>query len=358
VKAERERSAGAFAGIGVHIEAKVDADGNAIMSANAEDGPLINSDDKGRPLIKEVMPNGPAMQAGMKDGDAIVSINGEPFKDAAMKTVMEKMRGQAGETVEIVVARGKKQVTLKIVRGIVKTEVVSSQMLTADNGTQVGYIRLEHFGERDAADEMAAAITKLDSADRLIIDLRFNPGGDVEVCLKLASLFIKEGTLVSIRERNPGSGHKVNTITIDADGMNIESKDEVTGRIYRQANKRMAALAGDKKIVILVNGRSASASEMFTGALQDNKRATVVGETTFGKGIGQSVMPMPNGTSLHITSLRYFTPSGKWLGDGGNSAEKHGIEPDHKITLVQKPGLKLGSPNDNQLSFALQLIAR
>lgn len=358
VKAERERSAGAFAGIGVHIEPKLDSTGAAIMAPVEEDGPLMNSDEKGRPLIKEVMPNGPAMQAGMKDGDAIVSIDGQTFNDATMKAVMEKMRGKAGETVEIVVARGKKQVTLKIVRGIVKTEVVSSSMLTADNGTKVGYIRLEHFVERDAADEMAAAITKLDSADRLIIDLRYNPGGDVEVCINLASLFIKDGTIVSMRERTPGSGHNVNTFSVDANNLTVEIKDEATGAVIKQTAKRRPALAGDKKIVILVNGRSASASEMFTGALKDNGRATVVGETTFGKGIGQSVLPMPNGTSLHITSLRYFTPSGKWLGDGGNSAEKHGIEPDHKVKLEQKPGLKLGSPSDNQLSFALQLIAR
>jgi len=358
VQAQQERASGEFAGIGVGIEAKVDADGKPVMGANPDDGPLMLSDDKGNPLIKDVKIGGPAMQAGMRAGDAIVSINGVSAKDATIKAMVTQMRGKVGEEVTVVVTRGGKNYTLKIVRGTVKTEVVSSKMLTAANGKQVGYIRLEHFMEEDAADEMAAAIKKLGATDKLIIDLRFNPGGNVQVCLQLANLFINDGKLVSIRERDAGAGHSVSTFSVTPKDMVISVKNETTGRVKERHVERLAAVAGNKEIVILVNGHSASASEMFTGALKDNGRATVVGERTFGKGIGQSVLTMPNGTSLHITSLRYFTPSGKWLGDGGNSSESYGIEPDHAVKLIETPKTRLGSPSDNQLSFALDLIAK
>mgnify|MGYP000732939712 CR=1 FL=1 len=160
VKAQDERSSGEFAGIGVGVEAKVDQDGKPVMAADPNEGPLMLTDDSGYPLIKEVKIGGPAMQAGMRDGDAIVSINGVSAKDATIKSMVTQMRGKVGEEVTVVVTRGGKNVTLKIVRGVVKTEVVSSKMLTAANGKQVGYIRLEHFLEQDAADEMAAAIGK------------------------------------------------------------------------------------------------------------------------------------------------------------------------------------------------------
>jgi carboxyl-terminal processing protease len=176
--------------------------------------------------------------------------------------------------------------------------------------------------------------------------------------LQLTSLFINDGKLVSIRERDAGSGHSLSTFSVNPKDLVISVKDETSGRVRDQHVKRLKAIAGNKQIVILVNGHSASASEMFTGALKDNGRATVVGERTFGKGIGQSVLRMPNGTSLHITSLRYFTPSGNWLGDGGNSSESYGIEPDHQVKLVETPKTRLGSPNDNQLSFALELIGK
>lgn len=358
VKAQQERSSGEFAGIGVAVEAKTDADGKPVMAADPNDGPLMLTDDSGYPLIKDVKIGGPAMQAGMRNGDAIVSINGVSAKDATIKAMVAQMRGKAGEEVTVVVTRGGKNVTLKIVRGTVKTEVVSSKMLTAANGKQVGYIRLEHFMEEDAADEMADAISKLGATDKLIIDLRFNPGGNVMVCLQLANLFIQDGKLVSIRERDTGGSHSLSTFSVTPKDMVISVKDEASGRVKERRVNRLAAIAGNKEIVILVNGHSASASEMFTGALKDNNRATVVGERTFGKGIGQSVIPMPNGTSLHITSLRYFTPSGKWLGDGGNSSESYGIEPDHQVKLVETSKTRLGSPNDNQLSFALDLISK
>lgn len=358
VKAEGERSSGEFAGIGVGVEAKTDADGKPVMAADPKDGPLMLTDDSGYPLIKDVKIGGPAMQAGMRNGDAIVSINGVSAKDATIKAMVAQMRGKVGEEVTVVVTRGGKNVTLKIVRGTVKTEVVSSKMLTAANGKQVGYIRLEHFMEEDAAAEMADAISKLGATDKLIIDLRFNPGGNVMVCLQLANLFIQDGKLVSIRERDTGGSHSLSTFSVTPKDMVISVKNEASGRVKERHVERLAAVAANKEIVILVNGHSASASEMFTGALKDNGRATVVGERTFGKGIGQSVIPMPNGTSLHITSLRYFTPSGKWLGDGGNSSESYGIEPDHQVKLVETPKTRLGSPNDNQLSFALELIAK
>ena len=137
--------------------------------------------------------------------------------------------------------------------------------------------------------------------------------------------------------------------------------DETTGQSRTMLGDRQDPVAAHKQIIILVDGRSASAAEMFTAALQQNGRATVVGEQSFGKGIGQTVMPFPNGTEFHITTFRYFTPNGFWLGNGGNGAATHeqfGITPDDKVIFTTTPGVTYGSPQDNQLNFAVDKLSK
>lgn len=356
VTAERERATGRFAGIGVEIGARTDGDDKPVFGANKDEGPLAKSDDKGNPEVVRVIPDGPSAKAGLKDGDHIIAIDGQTMRNATMKALVDKLRGKPGEVVSLEVERDGKNQTIKVVRGEVKTQTVSHKMLTAPNGKKIGYIRLEDFSNEESPDDMVKAVKALDS-DKVIIDLRFNPGGEVQVCMQLVPIFLKEGVMVSLREHDHGE-YDATTFSVDDQNIIMKRSVESTGKSRTSTFGRTEGAGVDKEIVILVNGHSASAAEMFTGALKDNKRAVVVGERTFGKGIGQSVIPMPNGTSLHVTSLRYYTPSGKWLGDGGNSKESYGIEPDYEVKLDSKPGVKLGGPKDNQLNFALDLLSK
>lgn len=358
--AERDEMSGQFAGIGVKIAPKVDDKGEPVMGLDPKAGPLMAVDKDGNPLI-EVMEDGPAAHAGLKDGDAVISINGQPVKDITMDGFVKIARGDAGSTLAMVILRDGKQQNITVVRGEVKTKAVSHKLLTAANGTRVGYIRLESFIQDDSADELRDAIAALGPVDRIILDLRFNPGGNVAVCLQVMSVFIEKGTLVSIRQRDSGAGWTKTTYVASGNGITETSvADPADGSTSTtHLLERMEPVGGKQKLVVLVNGSSASAAEMFTGAMKDHKRATIIGERTFGKGIGQSIIPMPGRTSLHITSLRYFTPNGTWLGDGGNGNEKYGVDPDIVVKLDEKPGIKLGDPGkDNQLDTALQFISR
>ncbi len=355
VKAEKDRASGQFTGIGVQFEVKLDSSGRAILAEEPEDGFMVKTDENGYPLMQVI--SGPAQQAGMQDGDAIVSINGETTKNITRGGLVNKLRCSAEEKIEIVILRNGQIHTVTITAGTVNTEVVTHQLLKSSMGESVGYIRLEHFYKLETANEMIIAIKKL-AVDKLIIDLRYNPGGDMDVQLQLASLFIKDGVLVSCRERISSSNHELSIYSLSPKGLNINVKDEASGKRKNKLHERLEAIAADSEIAILVNSESMSAAEMFTAALQDNKRAIVVGETTFGKGIAQAVLLMPNGTQMRVTNQRYFTPNGRWLGDGGNSEESYGIVPDHILKLEDKPDIVLGTPHDNQLVFALELLAK
>lgn len=354
VKAEQDRASGQFTGIGVQFEVKLDSSGRAVLAPEAEDGFMVNTDENGYPLMQVV--SGPAQQAGMINGDAVVSINGETAKNITRASLVKKLRCGAGEKIDVEILRNGQTHSINITAGTVNTEVVTHQLLKSSNGLSVGYIRLEHFYKLETASEMIAAIKKL-ACDKLVIDLRYNPGGDMDVQLQLASLFISDGVLVSCRERISSSSHELSVYSISPKGLNINVRNEASGKGNNRLLERLEAIAADSAIVILVNSESMSAAEMFTAALQDNKRAIVIGETTFGKGIAQAVMLMPNGTQMRLTNQRYFTPNGRWLGDGGNSSESYGIVPDHTVKLEERPDIVLGTAHDNQLSFALELLA-
>jgi carboxyl-terminal processing protease len=260
----------------------------------------------------------------------------------------------------VVVRQGHALPPIQIVRAAVKQEKLQFKMLTAPNGKQVVYIRLDDFIDLNAPDEMQKAITGLNT-DLLVIDLRHNPGGMMPICLQLASLFVEKGTLVSTRSREHNSGFDTQKFVLQTNGLATITTDETSGKSSTRLGDRLEPIAAHKQVIILVDGRSASAAEMFTAALQQNGRATVVGEQTFGKGIGQSVMSFPNGTEFHITSFRYFTPNGFWLGNGGNGAaskEQFGITPDHKIIFTTDPNVTYGSPLDNQLNFAVDQLSK
>lgn len=340
-----QAASGTFAGIGVGLGFKADEDGKPVLDGNGEPLPQSNAD--GYPVIERVFDGGPAATAGMQAGDAIKSANGVSLKDKSLNDIIKELKGQPGTAVKLTVETDGVDREVDITRGVVSVPAVNVKRFG-----DVGYIQLTGFEQDDTLAEMRNALDQLKDTEKLVLDLRGNPGGRVDICINLVAMFLEEGDVVSIRNRIPFGGHSKTTYRLHKGGMTVEELDEESGRVTSRNSRREPYRAGGKSIVILVNGHSASASEMFSGALKDNDRAVVVGEKTFGKGIGQMMLPMPNGSMFRVTTLRYFTPNGTWVGDG--SDESHGIPPHHEV----KPGkgFKPQTGSDNQLQFALDLL--
>lgn len=244
----------------------------------------------------------PAERAGIKALDRIKSINGRSTADMSTDEAVSLMRGPKGTTVEIGIERGseKKQLTFKIVRDIIKVPSVEAKM--ADTKDKIGYVKLELFSETTVADlDKALNELEADGMRALILDLRFNPGGVLPGAIGVVNEFIKQGPILHVVGRN---GVKE---SIMANG---------------------TATRTDIPMAVLVNKASASASEIVAGALKDNGRAVVIGTTTFGKGLVQTVYTLSDGSGLLITTQRYLTA-------GGHAIHKKGVTPD---IVVRNPG--------------------
>ncbi|HEY4926483.1 MAG TPA: S41 family peptidase [Roseiarcus sp.] len=258
-------------------------------------------DDNG--LIKIISPidDTPAAKAGILSGDVIIEIDGQSAKALSFDQAADKMRGPPSSLVRIKLVRGptKEVKEFRIVREVIKLRSVHSHVESDD----IGYIRIAQFDEQ-AFDGLKAAMEKFERAPGgklkgYILDLRNNPGGLVEQSIEIVNAFLDRGEIVSTR------------------GRNIEE----TQRYDAQPG---ADLSHGRPLVVLINGGSASASEIVSGALQDHKRATLIGSRSFGKGSVQTIMPLgPNG-ALTLTTARYYTPSGR-------SIQAKGIQPDIQI---------------------------
>lgn len=239
----------------------------------------------------------PAYKAGIMAGDRIVKIEGQLTKDLTLNEAVKKLRGDPGTEVKITVLREEdfKLLDFSIKREIIQIQDVKDVMILDDH---IGYVRLAEFRE-DSYSEIHKALEKLrkDGMDSLILDLRNNPGGLLNVAIKISEEFLPAGQLiVSTKGRHSGQ---------DVENYSKNSPDKVT----------------DIPIIVMVNQGSASGSEILAGALQDNKRAVVLGEQSYGKGSVQSVIPLPDGSGLRLTTSKYFTPSGR-------SIHGKGITPD------------------------------
>lgn len=357
VRRMKEQQEGNFTGIGVVMDIEVDADGNPKVNAKGEPAPAVDKD--GNVLVREVIEGSPAQKAGLRSGDAISTIDGVSVRGKSLEELIGMIRNQAGTSIKVESVRdGQAQPAMTITRATVHVPSVTTEMLAGD----IGYIKLKGFDSLNATDEMIAGMKKLDDAKAIILDLRDNPGGFVHHAIDISSLFVEEGTLVSIKSRFPSPpSHPVwatETVKVTKTELIRESTTDGTNVLVSKSARKPYMLKG-RPLVILVNGHSASASEMTTGAIRDNANGTtvivvVIGEKTFGKGIGQSMIPMPNGTMMNITSLRYFTPKGVWLGDGGNSVS-HGIGPDVEVKPTKK-NFKPRSAEDNQFNAAVEYL--
>ena len=244
----------------------------------------------------------PASKAGVQPKDVIVSIDGESTKGMTTEDAVKLIRGQEGSEVTLGLRRKGEVVTVPLKRARIEINAVESRLNTGSDGTKVGYIRLKQFNAK-ASREMRTAIRELEKqgAQGFVLDLRSNPGGLLEASVDIARQWLDEGTIVSTKTR---------------DG--IQDVRRATG-----------SAVTDRPVVVLVNEGSASASEILSGALQDNNRAVLVGQKTFGKGLVQSVRGLSDGSGLTVTIAKYLTPK-------GTDIHKNGIRPDVPVELSEE----------------------
>ncbi|MFM2311410.1 MAG: hypothetical protein RLZZ04_686 [Cyanobacteriota bacterium] len=259
--------------------------------------------------VIEPIPNSPAMEAGLKAGDHIVSIDGKSTEMMTLEQASAKIKGELGTEVKLKISRENKPAfEVAIARAQIELPSVSYN-LNQEQGSKVGYIKLDEFSSH-AAEQMKVAIADLtkQNASGFVLDLRGNPGGLLFSGVEIARMWMAKGAIVS---------------TIDRKGGN--EKFSANGKALT-----------DLPLVVLVDGYSASASEILTGALKENHRATVVGSRTYGKGTVQSVHSLSDGSGLAVTIAHYYPPSGVDI-------NKKGIAPDIKVDLTRADQTNLSS---------------
>jgi carboxyl-terminal processing protease len=292
----REQTKGEFGGLGIEV--------------TMQDGTV---------KVVSPMDGTPAAEAGMQSGDFITAVDGQSLQGLTLDQAVEMMRGPVGAEVTLTVVREgiDQPFDVKIIRDTIKMTAVR----TRTEGQAV-VLRISTFNEQtypnleDGLNKAVADAGGIDKVNGFIIDLRNNPGGLLNQAIKVSDAFLNEGEIVSTRGRTPEDGERFNATPGD--------------------------LANGKPIVLLINGGSASASEIVAGALQDHKRAVVIGTKSFGKGSVQTVMPLKNEGAMRLTTARYYTPSGR-------SIQSLGISPDIVVPQpLRDPNAAAPAANDNR----------
>ena len=276
-------------------------------------------------VVKVITPidDTPAARAGVKAGDYIVKINDIQVQGKTLMEAVNLMRGPVGTSIKITIRRKslKKAKIFEITREIIEIKSVVSKLIDND----IGYLRLRAFNE-NSSDQLIKEISKLEKNNKLlgyIFDLRNNPGGLLSQAIKISDFFLDDGEIVSTKGRK------------------------------RRENRKFFAKKGDringKPMIVLVNNGSASAAEIVAGALQDQKRAVLLGETTYGKGSVQSIIPLRNRGAIRLTISKYYLPSGK-------SISEVGVSPDIRVEEEGEEFL-INSITDNQLNYAVKLLS-
>ncbi|BAO43288.1 S41 family peptidase [Thiolapillus brandeum] len=282
----QEGTSGEFGGLGIEV--------------GVEDG-----------FIKVIAPidDTPAQKAGIKAGDLIIRLNERPVKDIGLSEAIKIMRGKPGTSITLTVQREgeHKPLVFNIVRAVIKQASVKARMLAPG----FGYVRLAQF-QAPTAEDMLAAIRKLEKQNKgplkgLVLDLRNNPGGVLQGAVAVSDAFLEDGLVVYTQGRAESSALKFHA--------------------------RPGDVLNGAPLVVLVNEGSASASEIVAGALQDHKRAVIMGRTTFGKGSVQTIIPISSKIAIKLTTARYYTPNGR-------SIQAEGIQPDIELSKVKLKEIK------------------
>jgi len=275
-------------------------------------------------VVKVISPidGSPAEAVGVKAGDYIVKINGTQVQGKTLSEAVELMRGPVGSEIEITVRRigVRKAVTFNIIRDIIEIKSVKSKVL-ADN---IGYVRLTSFNDNssDQLEDIVKDFKKNKNINKYILDLRNNPGGLLNQAIRITDFFLDNGEIVSTK-----------------------SKKKLDNRKWFA--KKGDIIDGDT-LLVLINYGSASASEIVAGALKDHKRAIVLGESSYGKGSVQSIIPLKNDGAIRLTVSKYYLPS-------GDSISEVGVNPDIFVA-ESSDEFRIDTDTDNQLEFALKLL--
>jgi carboxyl-terminal processing protease len=275
-------------------------------------------------VVKVISPidDTPASKAGIKAGDYIVKINNTQVQGKSLSEAVDLMRGLVGSSIELTIRRRgiKKALTFNITREIIEVQSVKSDLL--DNN--IGYIRLTSFND-NSSHQIKKQIEKLKKNEDLnafILDLRNNPGGLLSQAIKISDFFLENGEIVSTKSRKKSENRKW-----------FAKKGDVTD---------------GKTLVVLINYGSASASEIVAGALKDHKRAIILGESSYGKGSVQSIIPLKNKGAIRLTVAKYYLPSGK-------SISEVGVKPDIEVN-EEGDNFRIKTDTDNQLNYAIKLL--
>ena len=277
-------------------------------------------------VVKVISPieGTPAEKAGIKAGDFIVKIGKEQVQGKSLMEAVKLMRGPVGTSINLTIRRKniKKPLEFKITRKVIEVQSVSSEVISKKKN--IGYVRLKSFNE-NSDNQFLKSIKKFEKNFKIkgyVIDLRNNPGGLLTQAINITDFFLNDGEIVSTKGRKISETRK----------FFARKGDEIKG----------------KPIVVLINNGSASASEIFAGALKDHKRAIILGENSYGKGSVQSIIPLRNGGGMRLTISKYYLPSGK-------SISEVGVTPDILVEEIDND-FKINSENDNQLNYAIKLF--
>jgi carboxyl-terminal processing protease len=277
-------------------------------------------------VVKVISPidDTPAAKAGIKAGDYIVKIGKEQVQGKSLMEAVKLMRGPIGTSVDLTVRRKnvKKPLEFKVTRKVIQVKSVSSEIISKNKN--IGYIRLKSFNE-NSDKQFLKSIKEFEKNSKVkgyVLDLRNNPGGLLTQAINITDFFLDDGEIVSTKGRKISETRK----------FFARKGDEAKG----------------KPLIVLINNGSASASEIFAGALKDHKRAIILGENSYGKGSVQSIIPLNNGGGMRLTISKYYLPSGK-------SISEVGVTPDIFVEEVGND-FKIKSKNDNQLNYAIKLF--
>ncbi len=268
----------------------------------------------GKITVINVMDGSPAQSANLQANDIIYAVDGKEISGMPIAEVANLVKGKENSTVDITILRNNEKINKKIVRKEIKIKTVKSSI-----DKNIGYIQISTFVSVSTPNDFLEALEKTQDTDGLIIDLRGNTGGLLPNAVFIANLFIPEGNIVSIVGRD---GYK-----FDIAAQNLDFKI-------------------NKPLVLLVDGNSASASEILSGALKDYKKAVLLGTKTYGKGMVQKIIPLQNDTGLNLTIAKYLTPK-------GSDINQKGIEPDYKVEFTIND---LKNQNDVQLATAKNIL--